>query len=193
MHHAARLYGDVITEIQNWVPSQDYDHESKFQNELKDVLDERLNDAGADSLERNREIPAYRERGRLMADLAVDDLVGVEMKRELTNSQAKKLRGQVEAYLDNYNYVILVACGIQDTSNWREMKNRYQDKELAGGGKVKFIWKKKENYKADTDRGQQQEQKSPDDGGSSSSVIPENPILGIEEDLPNPDDYNPFL
>ena len=109
MHHGARLYSDVIREIQNWVPSQDYDHESKFQNELKDVLDERLNDAGADSLERNREIPVYRERGRLMADLAVHELVGVEMKRDLTNSQAKKLRGQIEAYLDNYKFVIIVA------------------------------------------------------------------------------------
>jgi hypothetical protein len=196
-----RLYDRVLKEIQDWVPSQAYDHESKFQKELQDVLDARLNDSGGGQMGQNKEIPVHRERGRSNADLAVDDVVGVEMKRNLTNSQAKKLRGQIEAYLDSYNFVIIVACGIQDTSNWREMKNKYEGRVTVDSGYIKFIWKKKENYATNTKTSQQEEPESPKDAGSNSSTIPENPALGdpninepdiIDPDINEPDINDPF-
>lgn len=200
MHQAAELYKKVIREIQNWVPSQDYDHESKFQNELLDVLDERLNGGGGGVLGQSREIPVYRERGRSNADLSVDDIVGVEMKRDLSNGQAKKLRGQIETYLDNYNFVIIVACGIRDTSSWRELKNRYERQGGTRNGYVKFIWKKRENYGVEDNKSQQREQNSPDHSGPKSSVNSENPALNPDafyqdpdEFFQDPDDHNPFL
>jgi len=200
MHQAAELYDRVIREIQNWVPSQEYDHESKFQNELLDVLDERLNDGEIGPFGQNRDIPIYRERGRSNADLSVADVVGIEMKRNLTNGQAKKLRGQIEAYLDNYNFVVIVACGIRDTSSWRELKNRYERQGGARNGHVKFIWKKRENYGSDTNRSQQREQDTPDHGGPKTSVISENPAINPDafyqdpdEFFQDPDDHNPFL
>jgi hypothetical protein len=187
-----QLYRRVLTEIQDWVPTQAYDHESKFQNELKNVLDDRLNDGRGGPMGQNRDIPVHTERGTSYADIAVDDVVGVEMKRDLSNSQAKKLRGQIEAYLDSYNYVIIVACGIQDTSEWREMKNKYQGTVGVNSGYIKFVWKKKENYGTNTSRNQGQKRKSSGDTGSGSSVLPENPALGVDVDIDEPDFNDPF-
>lgn len=96
-----------------------------------------------------RDIPVSKEHGKSKADIAVDDAVGIEMKRELSNSQNKKLRGQIEDYLDNYNYVIVLACGIKDKDGWRKLKNKYQGQKGFDGGQVEFIWKKKENYGKD--------------------------------------------
>ena len=146
MFQGQQLFDDVIQEVNNWIPSEEYGHESKFQNELKDFLDEKLNSGGGGLMGQQKDIPIHRERGRSKADIAVDDTVGVEMKRDLSNGQIKKLRGQIEDYLDNYNYVIVCACGIKDKSGWRELKNKYQGKRGFDSGQVEFIWKKKENY-----------------------------------------------
>jgi len=104
MREAANFYRRVIDEIEAWVPSQNYGHESKFQNELKDFLDERLNDSDTGAMGRNREIPIYREHGHVNADLAVDGVIGVEMKRNLDNSQARNCVAKLNPIL---NIIIL--------------------------------------------------------------------------------------
>jgi len=141
------------------VPREAYGHERKFQNELQDFLDEQLNETGGnDPLAANiggdGEHVVATERGKSHADVAVDDTVGVELKRDLTNSQTKKLRGQIEDYLDNYPFVIVCACGIDDMDGWRELKNKYQGQQGMGvglddGGEVAFVHKRKENYGKD--------------------------------------------
>lgn len=198
MRQAGNLYRNVISEIQTWVPSQDYDHESKFQRELRDFLDERLNGDDTGPMGQNREIPIYREHGHVNADLAVDGVIGVEMKRNLNNSQAKKLRGQIESYLDHYNFVIIVACGIQDTSHWRDLKNKYEGQRRSNDGYVKFIWKKRDQYGQKQEKTTQQKQASRDEGSSGSFAIADNPALGVDvvnpdEYFQDPDDHNPFL
>ena len=90
-----------------------------------------------------------RESGRARADLVVNQTIGIEMKRNLSNSQTKKLRGQIEEYLDEYPYVIVCACGIDDMDGWRRLKNKYQGG--AGGfgmdiSVVEFVAKDPENY-----------------------------------------------
>jgi hypothetical protein len=197
MREAANFYRRVIDEIEAWVPSQDYGHESKFQNELKDFLDERLNDSDTGAMGRNREIPIYREHGHVNADLAVDGVIGVEMKRNLDNSQAKKLRGQIESYLEHYNFVIIVACGIQDTSHWRDLKNKYESQRRSSDGYVKFIWKKRDKFGTDPNDSQTQEQIQSDANDTEPWLI-ESPAVGVDvvdpdEYFQDPDDHNPFL
>jgi hypothetical protein len=192
MNQKQELFKFVINEIQNWVPSQNFDHESKFQNELSDFLDEKLNENDASPEGHDRDIPVYRERGIINADICVNDIIGIEMKRNLSNNQAKKLRGQIESYLDHYNFVIIVACGILDTSHWRELKNIYKAKSDRGINFVEFIWKKRANYETDSDEDEQQNQNIGD-----NSIIPENPLIGMEapeidELWEEPDIYDPF-
>lgn len=146
MFQGQQLFRDVLQEVNTWIPSKAYNHERKFQDELQDYLDDNLNSGGDPLMGPQKDIPVSKEHGRSKADIAVDNTVGIEMKRDLSNSQTKKLRGQIEDYLDNYNYVIVLACGIKDKDGWRELKNRYQGQQGLDGGQVEFVWKKKENF-----------------------------------------------
>lgn len=62
----------------------------------------------------------------------MNDVVGIELKRDFTNSQKRKLRGQLEDYADNYDFVIACACGIQDTDGWYEVKEKILDSRQIG-------------------------------------------------------------
>ena len=135
----------MLQELNRWRPSEAYGHERKFQDELQNYLDENLKQEKG-MMGRQRDIPVSKEHGTSKADIAVDNAVGIELKRELSNSQKKKLRGQIEDYLENYQYVVILACGVKDKDGWRELKNKYQGPRGIEGGHVEFVWKKKENY-----------------------------------------------
>lgn len=157
MFQNQQLFEDVIQEVNQWIPSKAYDHERKFQDELQDYLDEKLNSGGGDPLMgQQKDIPVSKEHGKSKADIAVDDTVGIEMKRNLSNSQNKKLRGQIEEYLENYDFVIVLACGVKDKDGWRKLKNKYQNNGGLESKPVEFIWKKKDNYGKEPDTGRDQ-------------------------------------
>lgn len=136
--------------IDAWIPSKAHGHESKFQNKLQEFLDTELNADGGGGLGlgAGQDRVVERESGRARA-VVVNQSIGIEMKRELSNSQTKKLRGQIEEYLDEYPFVIVCACGIQDMDGWRRLKNKYSG---GGGGiglesgAVEFIHKDPGNY-----------------------------------------------
>ncbi len=111
-------------------------------------MDEHLNSSDGSGLmpANSKDDVVEKEHGSSKADIAVNEAIGVEMKRELSNSQNKKLRGQIEDYLDNYNFFIVCACGIDDISGWRKLKNKYEGSRGIEGGEVVFIHKKKENF-----------------------------------------------
>lgn len=154
----SQLFNEVLDLVEYWVPKKAYGHERKFQSELQDFLDHQLNETGnnplAGGMGGGHEHVVATERGKSYADIAVDDTVGVELKRDLLNSQTKKLRGQIEDYLDNYPFVIVCSCGIDDMDGWRELRNKYEGHQGMGlgleqGGQVAFVHKKKENYGKD--------------------------------------------
>ena len=147
-----QLFEEVVQAVDYWIPSKEYNHESKFQNELQEFLDNELNANSGGIMGMGgggRDRVVERESGRARADVVVDQTVGIEMKRELSNSQTKKLRGQIEEYLDEYPYVIICACGIQDMDGWRRLKNKYSGGGMGLGmdtGEVVFIEKDPANY-----------------------------------------------
>ena len=156
------LARSVVSYIEEWTPSEDYGHESKFQNELQEYLDHQLNAnnntmmvASPESravfgMEAGGDIVVEREHGNVNGDVVVNDDIGVEMKRDLTNSQTKKFRGQIEEYQKEYTHVIALACGIEDMDGWRKLKNDYENQTGMGltpdDTPVRFIHKPKANY-----------------------------------------------
>lgn len=148
----SQLYQEVLNAVDAWVPSKEYGHESKFQNELQGFLDTQLNSGGGGGLGLGAgggERVVERESGRVRADLVVNQTVGIEMKRELSNSQTKKLLGQIEEYLDEYPFVIVCACGIKDMDGWRRLKNKYSGQGGGlglEGGTVDFVHKDPDSY-----------------------------------------------
>ena len=148
-----QTYQEVIQLVDAWHPSQDYGHESKFQNELSDYLDTHLNEQGGGVMDGmmgggGSNHVVSRERGTSRGDVVVDDAVGIEMKRHFSNSQKKKLRGQLEEYADNYPYVIALACGIDDIDGWRELENKLTQNRGIGMNQTEFsfIVKRRENF-----------------------------------------------
>lgn len=148
----------VIDLVEAWIPKKEYGHERKFQSELQDYLDYELNErqgSGGTGImggtNQQRDLPVSTERGKAKADVVVDDLVGIELKRDLTNSQRKKLAGQIDDYLREYPYVIVCACGIQDMDGWRRLRNQYEGSSGFGMNQqeVVFIHKRKENFGKD--------------------------------------------
>lgn len=148
----------VIDLVESWIPQEAYGHEREFQKELQEYLDVQLNESqsgggipGLGGTNQQRDLPVSTERGKARADVVVDDTVGIELKRDLTNSQRKKLDGQIKDYLREYPYVIVCACGIQDTDGWRRLKNEYEGTSGLGMNQqeVVFIHKRKENYGKD--------------------------------------------
>lgn len=126
----AQATADKVESLLNeWVPSEVYDHERKFQSELQEYLDTRLNDSRG-VLDGGEEFVVSTEHGRSKGDVVVNDVVGIELKRDLSNSQTKKLAGQIQSYRDEYDFVFVVACGIDDMDGWRRMKNQYEQRGL---------------------------------------------------------------
>lgn len=143
-------FRETLDLVQYWVPERAYDHENKFRDELKQFLDRNLNenrDAGLMG-GMQRELPVASEHGKSNGDVVVDDVVGIEMKRNFTNSNKHQLEGQINDYLDNYPYVIVCACGVDDVDGWRELKNKYSGQQGMGmqTQEVVFVHKRKENY-----------------------------------------------
>lgn len=147
-----QLYQEVLDLVEYWIPSKKYDHESKFRKELKQFLETNLNEQRNDlmGMGGGGQYVVKKEHGSSRADIAVDEVVGIEMKRNLTNSRAKReLRGGIDNYLDNYPFVIVVACGLEDTAEWNKLRNQYEGQMGLEGGEVAFVHKKIENYGKD--------------------------------------------
>ena len=144
------LARNVASAIEDWTPSEAHGHESKFQNELQDYLDKRLNSGNSTTMGGDGDIVVEREHGNVNGDVVVNGTIGIEMKRNLTNSQTKKLRGQIEEYQKEYTHVIALACGIDDMDGWRKLKNDYENRTGMGmnpdDAPVKFIHKPEANY-----------------------------------------------
>ncbi|WP_312908560.1 hypothetical protein [Natronosalvus caseinilyticus] len=150
-----QTFDRVIELVEAWIPRKAYGHERKFQSELQDYLDQQLNKTQKrggmgllGGMGQQRDLPVSTERGKARADVVVDDLVGIELKRDLTNSQRNKLEGQIKNYLREYPFVIVCACGIQDLDGWRQLKNQYRGPSGFGMNQqdVVFIHKRKEDF-----------------------------------------------
>jgi len=98
----------------------------------------------------DRDVVVEREHGNVNGDVVINGAIGIELKRNLNNSQTKKLRGQIEEYRKEYTHVIALACGIDDMDGWRKLKNDYENSANMAmdpnSAPVKFIHKSKSNY-----------------------------------------------
>lgn len=149
------LSQEVIGYVEEWIPERSYRTESKFQNDLQSYLDYRLNEQGGQGLGGGmggrQQIPVKREYGQVNADVAVGGDIGIELKRDFTNSNKHRLSGQIKDYQKEFPCVLVVACGISDMDGWRELENEYGG--MGGLGmnqsQVHFIHKRKEYFGKD--------------------------------------------
>lgn len=148
-----QLGRQVLDLVERWVPTQVHNHESRYKSELQEYLDAALND------QQGRQAMGFgmggggqshfvdTERGTAQADVVVDDVVGVELKRNFTNSQQRKLRGQLDTYADKYDMVIACTCGIEDMSGWRELEKTFRNRQqgIMDPTQFAFVIKQRKN------------------------------------------------
>jgi hypothetical protein len=132
--------------VESWIPEKSYQHEKRFQKDLYQYLQTEL-DQGGGFMGGGQQHVVEREHGRSYADIAVDGEVGIELKRDLSNSQTKKLRGQIETHRQEYPYVIVCACGVDDQDGWQRVVDEYGGPQMElGQGTVQFVHKRKAEY-----------------------------------------------
>jgi hypothetical protein len=138
--------------VQDWTPSEVHGHERKYQSDLQEYLDAELNGGGGGfGMGGGQSHAVSTERGTAYGDVVVDDTVGIELKRNFSNSQKRKLRGQLEDYGDNYDFVIACACGVEDTDGWREVENKFSggQRGMMEMTEYRFIIKRREDFGRD--------------------------------------------
>lgn len=145
---AGDIKGQTLDLVEEWVPKKQHDREYDFQQDLQQFLDTQLNSDGGMMGQQSTHV-VETEHGQSNADIAVDDTVAIELKHDLTNSDTKKLRGQIDAYQREYDGVIACACGIEDLSGWRRLQQDFSDDPMQMGmgmdpddAPVRFVHKK---------------------------------------------------
>lgn len=149
------LCNEVVQYVEEWIPERSYRKEHRFQNDLQEYLDERLNESGGFGMGLgggSDQLPVKREYGKVNADVAVGEKVGIELKRDFTNTNKHRLSGQITDYQKEFPCVIVVACGISDMDGWRELQNEYGGRGGMGmnQSEVRFVHKQKDYFGKDS-------------------------------------------
>lgn len=112
------FFYDVLETISNWTPKSNYPTEHKYRDDLITFLRKTINSeplppqSAIWGIEHSGHHFIKKESGRSLADIGIDDEIGIELKRNLRHkSQINRLVGQVVDYLNGYSYVIIVLCG----------------------------------------------------------------------------------
>lgn len=149
------LGNEVLQYVEDWIPERSYRSEVKFSNDLQEYLDGRLNESETMDIGLGvggqEPIPVKREYGSVNADVAVGDEVGIELKRDFSNSNKHRLSGQITEYQQEFPNVIAVACGLSDRDGWRELQQEYGGNGGLGMNRtqVYFVHKRKEHFGKD--------------------------------------------
>lgn len=102
------LFSDVVRATENWKP-QKCTSEAQYRDDLLSYLRKNLK---RDTLLGGEKISIRKESGRHLADIGIENDVGIELKYNLnTKAKVDRLFGQIDDYLKGYNSVVIVLCG----------------------------------------------------------------------------------
>jgi hypothetical protein len=138
------IFDEVYSLIKSWRPSQQYNSEGGYRDDLLRFLRMKLNKP--DLLGMPRQHSIQKEDGRGLADIGIDRRVAIEVKFNLKGkSKADRLKGQVETDIREYEEgVIIVACGKTDRDTIEYLKPflaKFSEPTLLGGKRVEIIIK----------------------------------------------------
>ena len=128
------LVDDVIQTISDWTPKAEYSSERKYRDDLLECLRQNLNaefqeySSAIWGLEHSGCHCIQKEAGRSLADIGIDNEIGIELKRNFkSKTQMNRLVGQVIDHLfGGYFCVIIVLCGRTDQEAFDTLKHNLQ-------------------------------------------------------------------
>ena len=166
------LAQEVAAALGDWTPTQAYEQEAEFRDELHAYLDARLNAGGGKILDTSGNFVVERAYGELECDVVVSDTVGITIRRDLTAEQIDQLAGRVREYQKAYTHVAIIACGSIDDDNWEKLQNTYPNQRGLNNDPdstpVMFLRRRETNYgKGDSAENYQQ----PDAEDTEGSIL----------------------
>ncbi len=125
----------VCSLIEEWTPKKRYKKEEGYRDDLYEFLRRELK-----SREQNifgfgaEKYTIQKEAGRHLADIAVNEKIGIELKVNFKKqSQKDRLVGQIKRFLRSYSSVIVVLCGEVDEGKVDELCNDFKDYQPSFG------------------------------------------------------------
>jgi len=108
------MFGDLFSRVcrlvEDWRPGKKHKSEAGYRDDLLKYLRDDLN--RLDPLGFSEKHSIRKESGRHLADIGIDNNVGIELKYDLnTKAKTDRLFGQIDDYLKGYNSIIIVLCG----------------------------------------------------------------------------------
>jgi len=138
------IFDEVHSAIQNWRPQKEFNKEIDCRDDLVEFLRKTLNQQNYLGIANHFNIQT--ESGRHLCDIGINRRIGIELKLDLrTKSQADRLFGQVDGFLDDYvEGVIIVLCGktdMQQVDYLKDKLSKYSQPTIYGGKIMKIITK----------------------------------------------------
>jgi len=144
------LAREVAAALGDWTPSQAYEQENEYCDELYEYLDARLNAGGRKILDPGGNFVVKRAHGEIDCDVVVSDTIGVTIREDLIAEQIEHLAGQIREYQKAYTHVVVIACGSIDGDEWEKLQNTYQNQQGMnndpGSTPVMFLRRREYNY-----------------------------------------------
>ena len=107
------LCDDVINIVGQWIPKKKYSKEPEYRDDLMEFIRSELKRSQQDLLFGAPETHLVKkESGRHLADIGIDENIGVELKLNLRRkAEMDRLEGQVSGFTREYSCIIVVLCG----------------------------------------------------------------------------------
>jgi hypothetical protein len=120
------LFDVVLRIVRAWKPKGRYGSEDGYRNDLKDFLRAELNRPSALTIGPQRRIKVTSESGRHLCDIAVDEKIGIELKKDFrTIAEVDRLIGQLHRFNPQYpNGLIVVLVGNTGEDAREELMSR---------------------------------------------------------------------
>jgi hypothetical protein len=139
MKEEQEFFRDVVERTNYWTPSEEFMGSEGFRDELLEFLEDRLN-RGSSLIGDSEGVPVKEKRN---SDIEVDEQIVLHVEKDFSSiSEGKE---DVEDLLSDFDFIVFIACGVENIEEWRELEIEYRGTSTRKG-EVEFIWKSDQLY-----------------------------------------------
>ena len=132
-----KFFRDVVERTNYWHPSEEHEQASDFLKELEEYLGRHLN--GKSLIGDSDEITIERKD----SGLEIDEKIYILLEKNF--SDQKEASKTIENKIKDFDYMLVVSCGVKDVEKWRELEKKYIGTRKRKA-QLDFVWKSPELY-----------------------------------------------
>lgn len=106
----------VVDQLESWEPKTRFRKERTFQESMVEYLEHCLNSTDLQ----------VKKEGKLQIDIAVSNVVGIELKHSPNANEIDRLNGQIDRYKNGFDTVIVAVFG-NVHSRWEHLTDSYSN------------------------------------------------------------------